>query len=391
MVLVVAFAGGHEALDVGVMFSVYPDTTHGVMDGREDFHRHLTRILTYEIIVHFEDTAELAFQVISRNMGQIQIYTVRVGHAKAHVYNYLIDSTGGNVTRYEVAVCRIHIFEEVPAFFFARLGVLAIYPNTAAFTTAGFGHQTVLIGTRDSRRMNLQEFGVADFCALLVNSGYSGTIADSGRRAAAIYLARAASSQNYYVSRESHDFVGVHVLGNDTTANAVFVLDDFDEFPELIFLNAAFNFPTANLLVESVEELLARRGTGKYGTFVLLATEVTEVKHAFRRTGERHAHAVKHVHEFRSCLNHAFNSQLVSQEVTAVYRVIEMFIDGVMLTLGVHAGIHAALCTQGMGAFNRAIREEVNLTAVFTDFQRSHEARKAAAYDNNLLFRFISH
>ena len=160
--------------------------------------------------------------------------------------------------------------------------------------------------------MNLQEFGVADFCALLVNSGYSGTIADGGSRAAAIYLARATSSKDYDISGECLNFVGVHVLRNDTAANTVFILDDLDEFPEFIFLYAALNFPTANLLVESVEELLARCGTGKYRTFVLLTTEVAEVKHTFRRTREGHAHAVEHMHELRSCFNHAFNSQLVS-------------------------------------------------------------------------------
>ena len=312
MILIVAFAGSHKARDVRVMFTVYPDAAHGVMDGREDFHRHFTRILTYEVIVHFEDAAQFAFEVISRNMGQVEVYAVRVGHAEAHVHNNLVDCAGCNVTRYEVAVCRIHIFEEVPAFFFARLGVLAIYPDTAAFTTAGFGHQAVLIGTRNSRRMNLQEFGVTDFCALLVNSGYGRTIADGGSRAAAIYLTGAAGSKDYHISGESHDFVGVHVLRNDTTANAVFILDDFDEFPEFIFLDAALNFPAANLLVESIEELLTRGGAGKYGTLVLLAAEVTEVKHTFRRTRERHAHAVKHLDQLRSCFNHALNSQLVS-------------------------------------------------------------------------------
>ena len=159
--------------------------------------------------------------------------------------------------------------------------------------------------------MNLQEFGVADFCALLVNSGYGRTIADGGSRAAAIYLTGAAGSKDYHISGESHDFVGVHVLRNDTTANAVLILDDFDEFPEFIFLDAALNFPAANLLVESIEELLARGGAGKYGTLVLLAAEVTEVKHTFRRTRKRHTHAVKHLDQFRSCFNHALNSQLV--------------------------------------------------------------------------------
>ena len=62
-----------------------------------------------------------------------------------------------------------------------------------------------------------------------------------------------------------------------------------------------------------------------------------------------------------------------------------------MLTLRVHAGVDAALSTEGVGTLDRAVREEVNLAAAFADLQRSHEAREAAAYDNNLIFWFLSH
>ena len=324
-------------------------------------------------------------------MGEIEVYAVRVLHAKPHVDNDFVDSAGSNVTRNKVAVCRIHILEEVPTLFLVRLRILAINPYAATFTTASLRHQTVLIRTWDCRRMNLQEFRVADFSALLINSGNCRTVTNRGSRATAIYLARATRCEDDNISRERNDFVGVHVLGNDTTANTVFVLDDFDEFPELIFLNAAFDFPTANLLVESIEELLASRGTSKYRTFILLTTEVTEVEDAFSRTRERYAHAIEHLDEFRSSLNHAFYSQLVSEEITAVYRIIKMLINGVMLAFGIHASIHTTLCTQGMGTFYRAVREQIYFTAAFADFQRSHEAGKAATYDNNLIFRFISH
>ena len=305
--------------------------------------------------------------------------------------NDFVDCTGCNVTRYEVAVCRIHILEEVPTLFLMRLRILTINPYTATFTTAGLRHQTVLIRTRNSRRMDLQELRVADFCALLVYSRNSRTIADRGSRATTIDLTRAAGCQDDNISREGYDLVGVHILGNDTTANAVLVLDDLDEFPELILLHAALDFPTANLLIKSIQQLLTSRRTGEAGTFILLTTEVTEIEDTFSRTRERYAHAIEHLDELWSSFNHAFYSQLISQEVTAIYGIIEMLINAVVLALRIHAGVDAALCAQRMGAFDRAVREQVNLAAVFADLQRSHEAGKTAAYDNNLIFWFISH
>ena len=42
-------------------------------------------------------------------------------------------------------------------------------------------------------------------------------------------------------------------------------------------------------------------------------------------------------------------------------------------------------------AFSGGQKVRINLAAAFADLQRSHEAREAAAYDNNLIFWFLSH
>ena len=239
--------------------------------------------------------------------------------------------------------------------------------------------------------MDLEELRVAELCALLVNGGNRGAVADRGSRAAAIDLARAARCEDDDVSRERDDLHGVHVLCDDAAADAVLVLDDADEFPELILLDAALDFPAADLLVESIEELLARRGARKARALVLLAAEVAEVEDAFCRARERHAHAVEHLDELRSCFDHALDSELVREEVAAVDRVIEMLVDGVMLALRVHAGIDAALGAEGMRTLDRAIGEQVYLAAAFADFQRRHEAGQAATDDDDLIFWFVSH
>ena len=361
------------------------------MDGREDLHRHLARILAYEIIVHLEDAAELALEVVGRNVREVEVDAVRVVHAETHVHDDLVDGAGRDVTRHEVAVCRVHILEEVPALFLARLRVLAVDPDASALAAASLAHQAVLVGARDGRRMDLQELGVAELRTLLIDGGDGGAVADRRRRAAAVDLARAARREDDDVSGERDDLHRVHVLRDDAAADAVLVLDDADELPELVLFHAALDFPAADLLVERVEELLARRGAGEAGALVLLAAEVAEVENALRRARERHAHAVEHLDELRRGLDHALDSELVGEEVAAVDRVIEMLVDGIMLALRVHAGVDAALGAEGVGALDGAVGEEVYLAAALANLERRHEAGEAAADDDDLIFWFVSH
>ena len=100
------------------------------MYGRINLHWHLARILPHEFRIHFQDTAELALQISRRNMRQIEINAVLAIDAEMLVHADIINSTRSYITRYKVAVCRIHFFEEIP-----RLAIL-INPYTSAFTTA---------------------------------------------------------------------------------------------------------------------------------------------------------------------------------------------------------------------------------------------------------------
>ena len=383
VVLMVALTGSHQARNSGEMLSIYIDTAHGIMNGRENLHRNLTRILTYELSVDLDDTAQLALQIICRNMGQIQIYTTLVVDTQMHVIANLENSTGCNVTRNQVTICRVHFLQEVP-----RLAIL-VNPYTATLTTACLRHQTVLVGAWDSGRMNLNELRVTNSSALLIYSRYCRTITNSGSGATAKYLTRATSCQNNNISRESLNLHGVHALSYDTTADAILVLNDFDEFPELILGYAALNFPATNLLVQSIQQLLTSSGTSKAGTLILLTTEVTQVKNTLWSTSERYTHTIEHLNELWSSLNHALYSQLVSQEVTAIYGIIKMLINGVMLTLGVHAGIDTALSTEGVRTLYWAVREQVYFAASFTNFKGSHQTRKTATNYNNLIFSHV--
>ena len=233
--------------------------------------------------------------------------------------------------------------------------------------------------------MDLDELRVADVCALLVDSGNSRAVADRRSRAASEHLAGAARREDDDIGGERLDLHRVHVLRDDAAADAVLVFDDADEFPELVLLDAALDFPAANLLVERVEKLLPRRRAGEAGALVLLSAEVAEVEVAFWRARKGNAHAVEHLDELRSCLDHALDRDLVREEVAAVDRIIEMLINAVMLALRVHAGVDAALRAQRMGALDRAVGKQVDFAAELTDLDGRHETRETAAYNNDFL------
>ena len=181
------------------------------------------------------------------------------------------------------------------------------------------------------------------------------------------------------------------VLRHDTTHDTVFVLDGFDKLPKLIFLDFALYLPTADLLVESIKKLLTGGRTGKASAFVLLTAEIAQVKDTFRRAGERHTHAVKHLYEFGRGLNHALDGDLIRQKVTAVNGVIKVLINAVVLTFGIHTGVDTALSAKGVGAFYRAIRKQVHLAAALTNLESGHKPGQPTAYDDYFIFRFRCH
>jgi hypothetical protein len=80
----------------------------------------------------------------------------------------------------------------------------------------------------------------------------------------------------------------------------------------------------AHLLVEGVEELLARGGAGEGGAVEQRAAEAAEVEQALGRAVEGHAHAVEHEDDAGRGLGHALHGRLVGEEVAAVGRLFEV-------------------------------------------------------------------
>src|ERR1051325_845351 len=143
------------------------------MNAGKDAHRHVSRIVAHKHPIDLENRAQLPIQNFSRNMRQIEIDLVLSADAKA-VEAHLKDLARGDVARHEVAVSRIPLFEEVPAFVPRNLGwrpkvaLPTRHPNTSTFPTRRFRHQSQLIFAGNRRWMNLDELTVRVSRALLI-------------------------------------------------------------------------------------------------------------------------------------------------------------------------------------------------------------------------------
>ena len=145
------------------------------------------------------------------------------------------------------------------------------------------------------------------------------------------------------------------------------------------FVDFAFGFVAADLLVEGVEKLLAGGGAGEGGAVVEGATEAAEVEETFGGAVEGDAHAVEQVDDGGCGLAHGLDGRLVGEEVAAVDGVVEVLVGGVAFALEVLGGVDAALGADGVGALDGDDGEEVDAAAGFGDLDDGGEPGEASA------------
>ncbi|MNZ69902.1 hypothetical protein D3C78_882180 [compost metagenome] len=230
------------------------------MNRREDFHRDFTRVITHELLIDLDDTAELNVKLLRILMRQVKIYHVLPVDTQLLIDAHAEYFTSCDVTRNKVAVCRIFLLQEVP-----WLSVL-VRPDPAALTACRFRHQTKLVIPWNSCRVNLNKFAVRVINALLINSTCRCTCIDNGIRCFAENNPRAAGGQNNCVCPNGLYFHRAQVLCRNTTAYTVIVDYCTKEFMMLEFVDKTCRLPASNLLVESIQQLLAGRRTRKCST-----------------------------------------------------------------------------------------------------------------------------
>src|SRR5215813_13110558 len=143
------------------------------MDAREDAHRHMTRIVADEHLVNLENRAELSIESLGRNVCQVEIHLVLP--TDTHAFEtHLKDRARGDVTRHEIPVRRILLFEEIQTLLlrnrrrWTNVTFVARHPNTSAFAARRLRHQPQLVFAGNRSRMNLDKLSVRISRALLV-------------------------------------------------------------------------------------------------------------------------------------------------------------------------------------------------------------------------------
>ena len=90
------------------------------------------------------------------------------------------------------------------------------------------------------------------------------------------------------------------IHGADATADAACIQNGAQELPVFVLGDSAFRFVAANLLVQGIEQLLARGGAGESGAMVERAAEAAKIEQPLRRAVESYAHPVQQVDDARA-------------------------------------------------------------------------------------------
>src|SRR5579872_814379 len=173
--------------------------------------------------------------------------------------------------------------------------------------------------------MYLDEFAVRVIAALLIERRLRRTRADDGVGRLAEDRPDAAGRDNESVGREGANLHAAQVHRADAAADFIAVEHRRQKFPVLELLYFSFGFIPPHLFVECVKKLLTSSRSRKSSAVIQSSAEAAEVEQSFGRAVERNAHAVKEVDDPRRGLAHILNRRLVSEEVSAIDRVVKMF------------------------------------------------------------------
>ena len=172
------------------------------------------------------------------------------------------------------------------------------------------------------------------------------------------------------------------IEGDDPAAGALLVLHEREVLPVLELADQPLRLVAADLLVERVQELLARRRAGERGAVVHRSAEAAEVEQTLGGAVERHPHAIEEVDDRGRRVAHPFHGRLLEEEVAAADRVVEVDVGVVALALGVHRSVDAALGADGMAALDGDDGEDVDVLSRLRELDDRHQAGEPAPDDD---------
>src|SRR5581483_6259677 len=302
-------------------------------------------------LVDFEDAFQLAVENFAVDVGQVKIDHRLAVNAETVLVDDLVNSASGYVTRNQVAVFRVPLFQKIPALALRDRQRVALvagslrHPDSPAFAAGRLRHQAKLVFAGNRGGMDLNELAVRIKASLLEKRGLCGSGTDDRVGGFSKNRTDAAGSDDDGVSRKGRDFHAAQVHGADAAADAVAVEHGGEEFPGLVLGDFSFRLVAAHLLVERIQKLLARSGSGKCRAVEQRPAEAAEVKQSFGSAVEGNAHAIEQVDDAGRGVAHALYRRLVGEEVSAVNGVVEVLPGGVALALQVLGGIDTTLRT----------------------------------------------
>ena len=234
----VSFTDSEETLDRSHQFVVNPNTTHCIVDSREDHHRSLIWIFVCNFFVHVEQvtvtSTNYVFAQAVDSVLEVQEYSQTcIVHTVTSVATFL-SSTRSHVTRNQVTECRVTAFQvEVTVFvrnvcrlLRTSLESLSVFqllrnPDTTVVTQR-FRHQSQLrllvTVYRYTSRVNLSETWVSEVSTLTVALHSSRTVTAHSVSRQEVSVTITTSTDYYSVSSETFDLTSNQVTSQDTTS-----------------------------------------------------------------------------------------------------------------------------------------------------------------------------
>src|SRR5260370_21803177 len=186
MVLVFALAGRKKTRNVGRLLEINPEAAHGVVHAGENLHWRLVGIIPVKLLINFQDNFEFAVERGAVNMRQVEIGGGLSVNSQSVLVNDFVNGARRYVAGNKVAVFRIPLFEEVPAFRFGnakRVTLVTLFlgdPDASAFAARRFRHEPEFIFAWDRSRVHLDKLAVGVIATLLIKRRLRRASADDG-------------------------------------------------------------------------------------------------------------------------------------------------------------------------------------------------------------------
>ena len=328
------FVGTLGVLSEDLSSPVSGNTSHIVMDGREDWDGLLGGIDTGEDVSSLKDTWESLMDLLGRQMVQVEVDVIGIGSNTTSLKDLHGHGSGDDVTRGQVLSIGGVSLHEALSF---------TVSEDTTLTTAAFSHEAA--STIDSSWMELNELGVLNGKASSGDHTTTVTGASMGASAGEVGSAIATSGNDSLVGLHPVNGSIGHVIGHDTAALVAIheqvhgeVLDKEDA----VVAEGTTEQGVEHLMTGTVGDSAASVGLTTLSEVGGLTSKGSLVDLSIASSAEGHTVGLELTHGNRSLSGHILDSILVSKPVRTLHGVVEV-ISPVILVHVAESSIDSAL------------------------------------------------